>query len=100
MLGTAPGNIAGYSLLGSCAALGALAYGILIRWCGIRLLRLGALVVIAVGCVSATLAALITASHGLHLGPWWIAAWWWYGFSGGLWYFDRRHAADRSKFGR
>ena len=100
MMNAAPGNVAGYSLLGMCAAMGAIAYGILIRWCGLCVLSLGALAVIAVGCMSAALVALFTASHSLRLGPWWIAAWWWYGFSGGLWYFDRGHAADSSKIGR
>lgn len=99
VVNAAPGNVAGYSLLGVCAAVGAITYGILIRWCGLCAVSLGALAVMAIACISATLVALFIADLGLRLGSWWIASCWWYGFSGGLWHLDRRRAADSSLIG-
>jgi hypothetical protein len=41
----------------------------------------------------AALAGLWTATHAHYLGSWWLAVPWWFTFSSGLWYFDRRHRA-------
>jgi hypothetical protein len=96
----APGNVASYLLLGFSAATGAITYGILIRTCGLYALTMGGLAAISIGCMFAAIVALFTARHNQYLGPWWIAALWWYGFSGGLWCFDRRHMAESSEIGR
>ena len=91
----APGIGARYSLLAFSAATGAMTYGILIRWCGLYVFNLAALAAVSVGCVCAAFVALFTASHSHYLGPWWIAALWWYGFSGGLWSIGRGRGAHR-----
>jgi hypothetical protein len=96
----APGNAASYSLLGLCAAIGAINYGILIRWCGLYALTVRALAGLSIICVSAALIALFAAGQSRFLGPWWIAASWWCGFSSGLWYFDRQNGAGNSTIGR
>jgi hypothetical protein len=86
-----PGIAGLYSLLGLSAAIGAVAYGVLIRLFGMWALTAGSLAAIAVGCVLAEIVALSTARHFHFLGPWWLAVLWWYAFSGGLWYLDQRH---------
>jgi hypothetical protein len=93
---TLPGNIGLYSLLGLSAVIGAASYGTLIRLSGMYALTVRELAAIAMGCMFAAFAGLITVSHFHFLGSWWLAALWWFTFSGGLWYFDQRHnAADR-----
>jgi hypothetical protein len=89
--GAPPGIVGLYSLLGLAAAIGAVAYGILIRLFGMYALTAASLAAIAVGCVLAAFVALFTVSHFHFFGPWWLAVLWWYAFSGALWYFDQRH---------
>jgi hypothetical protein len=89
---TLPGNLGLYTALGLAITTGALVYGILIRLCGIFPMTLASLSAISLGCMSATFVALFTAGP-LHLpGRWWLAVLWWHAYSGGLWYFDRRHS--------
>lgn len=88
VFGAVPGNMAFYAALGLSAGMGAVAYGILIRWLGIYRLDLSGLAVISMGCVLSTCLAYVTMAHGRWLGPWWLAVLWWHAFSGGLWYLD------------
>jgi hypothetical protein len=92
---TLTGNTGLYPALGFSAVTGALIYGILIRLFGISAITLGSLAAIALGCMVAAFVALFTGSQ-FHFGPWWLAVLWWLAFSGGLWYFDRRHSRSIS----
>ena len=89
-LDAASGNLERNSLISVSAAAGALAYGILLRRFGVSVLTPKALALIAGGCGCAAGVALVTASRVPHVGPWWIAALWWWAFSGGLRPFDRQ----------
>ena len=90
---TLPGNIGLYSVLGLSAVIGAVSYGALIRLTGMCALTIREIAAIAVGCMFAAFAGLLTLSHFHFLGSWWLAALWWFTFSGGLWYFDHWHGA-------
>jgi hypothetical protein len=90
LLGRLPGNIGLYTALGVAAWAGAVTYGISIRLWGIRLLKPRSLAVIGLGCAVATYAAFISLAHLHFLGRWWLPMLWWFAFSGGLWYHDRR----------
>ena len=91
-----PGKVGLYSPLGLSAFIGAASYGTLIRLSGIYALTIGEFAAIAAGCVLAAYVSLFTASHFHFLGPWWFAVLWWFAFSGGLWYFDRRHGSPET----
>jgi hypothetical protein len=91
--GTLSANLAIYAVLGFSAVTGAVAYGILIRLFGIYELTLRLLAVIALACLLATFVAFFTLTLSHSLGRWWLAVCWWYGFSAGLWYCDRRQNA-------
>jgi hypothetical protein len=88
--GTLPGAAALYVVLGVSAAIGALAYGILIRLFGLVELTVSGLGLIAAGCMLAAFVAFFTLAHSHFLGRWWLAVLWWYAFSSGLWFCDRR----------
>jgi hypothetical protein len=90
LLGTARGNAALYPVLGFCGALGAAAYAVLIHLSGIHELTSRSLAVLCVNCMGATCAAFFTLARFHSLGQWWLAVLWWYAFSGGLWYVDKR----------
>jgi len=90
LLGNLTGNSRLYAALGFASMMGALAYGILIRQLIVYPLPASALVVISVGCVAAAYVGFFALAHGHALGRWWLAVLWWYAFSAGLWYFDRR----------
>jgi hypothetical protein len=90
LLGSLHGNFRLYAALGFAAMLGALAYGILIRQLKIYPLPASALALISLGCVAAAYVGFFTLARGHALGRWWLAVLWWYAFSAGLWYFDRR----------
>jgi hypothetical protein len=90
LLGSLPGNFRLYAALGFAAMIGALAYGILIRQLKMHPLPASALALISLGCVAAAYVGFFTLAHGHALGRWWLAVLWWYAFSAGLWYFDRR----------
>jgi hypothetical protein len=85
-----PGNFRLYAALGFAAMLGALAYGLWIRQLKMYPLPVSALALISLGCVAAAYVGFFTLAHAHALGRWWLAVLWWYAFSAGLWYFDRR----------
>ena len=89
-------NAGHYAALGAAAAVGAVTYGISIRIFGLYKLAAVALVAISIGCLSASLLALFTLRRFHVLGSWWLAVFWWYAFSGGLWFCDRRQGAAES----
>jgi hypothetical protein len=86
-------NAGPYAALGIAAVTGAVTYGISIRIFGLYILTAGALAAISIGCLSASLLALFTLNRVHVPGSWWLAIVWWYAFSGGLWFFDRRQSA-------
>jgi hypothetical protein len=90
LTGTLPGNVGLYSVMGFSAFVGAVSYGALIRIFKIYELHAGSIAVIAIGCTLATYIAAYTLEHSQFLGRWWLAVLWWYAFSGGVWYRDRR----------
>jgi hypothetical protein len=94
LFGSLPGNFRLYAALGFAAMLGALAYGILIRQLRMYPLSASALALISSACVAAAYVGFFTLAQGHALGRWWLAVLWWYAFSAGLWYFDRRPSTD------
>ena len=90
LTGTLPGNVGLYTVLGFSALIGAVGYGVLIRVFRMYELNAGSIAVIAVGCTLSTYVAAYMLAHSHALGRWWLAVLWWYAFSGGLWYRDRR----------
>jgi hypothetical protein len=90
LTGTLPGNVGLYSALGFSALMGAVSYGVLIRIFRIYELNAVSIAGIAVGCTLATYLAAYTLAHSQFLGRWWLAVLWWYAFSSGLWYCERR----------
>jgi hypothetical protein len=89
-LGRLPGNIGLYTALGVAAWTGAVAYGISIRLLGMPRLKPRSLAVIGLGCVLAAYAAFLILGQVHFLGRWLFPVLWWFAFSGGLWYRDRR----------
>jgi hypothetical protein len=87
------GNIALYAVFGLSAMAGAVTYGILIRRVGIFELTLRELALISCGCTLAADIAYVTLAQAPSLGRSWLAVLWWFAFSGGLWYCDRRRRA-------
>jgi hypothetical protein len=76
--------------LGSCALLGAVGYGLLLRALLFPALRPRQIAQIALGCF---LACLLLAATGLVHAPadgLWLVGAWWLGFSSGLWIVQRR----------
>jgi hypothetical protein len=90
LTGTLPGNVGLYTVMGFSALMGAVTYGVSIRIFRLYELSPASIAVIAVGCTLATYIAAYTLAHSQFLGRWWLAVLWWYAFSGGLWYCDRR----------
>jgi hypothetical protein len=85
-----PGGSGPYTVLGFVSVTGAVMYGMSIRLFRFYRLTIRAFTLISCGCMSASCLALFTLTRISFLGPWWLAALWWYAFSGGLWYCGRR----------
>lgn len=83
-----PGNERLYVVLGVCSLSGAITYGSLIRIFWIR--RVSPRRILGVGflCLLATSLAFFARAYSDALGGWWLAAVWWFAFSGGLWFSD------------
>ncbi|HWJ36945.1 MAG TPA: hypothetical protein VNR70_16890 [Steroidobacteraceae bacterium] len=87
-MGRLPGRAGSTLLLMSSTGLGAASYAILVRYYFEADLARYALLAITLGCVVATLVVLWSGVY-LRGGGLWFAAFWWFAFSTGLWYFDR-----------
>ena len=85
-----PGTERLYVVLGVCALSGGITYGSVIRLCWMRNLSSRFILAMSALCVPATSLAFFARTHAEWLGSWWLAAAWWFAFSGGLWYFDTR----------
>jgi hypothetical protein len=85
-----PGTERLYVVLGVCALSGGITYGSVIRLCWMRKLSSRFILAMSALCVPATSLAFFARTHAEWLGSWWLAAAWWFAFSGGLWYFDTR----------
>lgn len=85
-----PGTEQLYVVLGVCALSGAITYGSAIRLCWMRKLSSRSILAMSASCVVATSLAFFARTYAERLGSWWLAAAWWFAFSGGLWYFDTR----------
>jgi hypothetical protein len=93
-----PGNERLYVVLGVCSLSGAITYGSLVRLFWMRILSSRLILAVSALCVLATSLAFLARSYFDFLGGWWLAAAWWFTFSGGLWFFDtHRDALRRSK---
>ena len=77
-----------YMVLGLCAACGAISYGSLIRFYWIRKFSTRFILAIALLSTLGTLLAFFARGLSPRLAGWWLAAAWWFAFSGGLWFFD------------
>jgi hypothetical protein len=90
-----PGNERLYVVLGVCSLTGAITYGSLIRMFWMRSFSSRLILAMSILCVLATSLAFFARTYADFLGGWWLAAVWWFAFSGGLWYLDTR--GDRLK---
>jgi hypothetical protein len=90
-----PGNERLYVVLGVCSLTGAITYGSLIRMFWMRSFSPRLILAMSILCVLATSVAFFAKTFADFLGGWWLAAVWWFAFSGGLWYLDTR--GDRLK---
>lgn len=96
-----PGNERLYLVLGLCSLTGAITYGSLIRLFWIRNFSSRLILAMAVLCVPATFLGFFAKTHADFLGGWWLAAVWWFAFSGALWFFDTHaNALGRPKYNR
>lgn len=94
-----PGNGRLYMVLGLCSLSGAITYGSLVRMFWIRKFSPRRILAIAFLCLLATSLAFFARAYSGVLGGWWLAAVWWFAFSGGLWFFDARpDALHHSKY--
>ena len=96
-----PGNERLYAVLALCSVTGAITYGSLTRlfWLGKFPPRL--IVAMAILCLLGAWLAFWVRSYFGFLGAWWLAAAWWFAFSGGLWFFDTHpDALCRPKYNR
>jgi hypothetical protein len=83
-----PGNERLYLVLGLCSVTGAITYGSLIRIIWIRKFSPRRILAISLLCLLATSLAFFARAYADFLGGWWLAAAWWFAFSGALWFFD------------
>jgi len=77
--------------LGVCSMAGAICYGLLIRFFWLPELTPRPIARIALGCLMATLLALLLENLSGLTSLWGLAAVWWCAFSSGLWVFGRTH---------
>ncbi len=89
-VGKLPGVAGGAALLGIASLLGALTYGILIRRFRFAEFPPRALAATSAACALTTLAVLRTVGHPPVTGALWVTIAWWFTFSAGLWYHERR----------
>jgi hypothetical protein len=92
-----PGNERLYVVLGVCSLSGAITYGSLIRMFWMRSFSSRLILAMSILCALATSLAFFARTYADFLGGWWLAAVWWFAFSGGLWYLDTR--GDMLKLG-
>ena len=83
-----PGNERLYFVLGLCSLSGAITYGSLIRMFWIRKFPPRRILAMSFLCLLATSLAFFARVYSDAFGGWWLAAAWWFAFSGGLWFFD------------
>ncbi len=83
-----PGNERLYVVLDLCSLSGAITYGLLIRMFWIRKFSPRRILAVSFLCVLATSLAFFARAYSDTLGSWWLAAAWWFAFSGALWFFD------------
>jgi hypothetical protein len=95
LLAVLPGNERLYVVLGVCSLTGAITYGSLIRLFWMRGFSSRLILAMSILCVLGTSLAFFARTYADFLGGWWLAAAWWFAFSGGLWYLDTR--GDRLK---
>jgi len=88
LLAVVPGNERLYLVLDLCSLSGAITYGSLIRMFWIRKFSPRRILALSFLCVLATSLAFFARAYSGALGGWWLAAAWWFAFSGGLWFFD------------
>jgi len=75
-------------VLGVCSLSGAITYASLIRLFWMRKFSSRLILAMSIVCLLATSLAFFARTYSDFLGGWWLAAAWWYAFSGGLWYVD------------
>jgi hypothetical protein len=94
LLGSTPLGIAlrAYMAFGISSMAGAICYGLLIRFFWLRDLSPRPIAQISLGCLVATLSALVLQQAIGVTGLWAVAAVWWCAFSIGLWIFGRAHS--------
>ena len=83
-----PGNERLYVVLGVCSLSGAITYASLIRLFWMRKFSSRLILAMSIVCLLATSLAFFARTYFDFLGGWWLAAAWWFAFSGGLWYVD------------
>src|ERR1700689_2298485 len=83
-----PGNERLYVVLAVCSLSGAITYASLIRLFWMRKFSSRLILAMSIVCLLATSLAFFARSYFDFLGGWWLAAAWWFAFSGGLWYVD------------
>jgi hypothetical protein len=84
-------NVRAYLAVGLCSMAGAICYGLLIRRFWLPELSPRPIVRIALGCLIATLLALLLENLSGLINLSALAAVWWCVFSSGLWVFGRTH---------
>jgi hypothetical protein len=88
-----PGTERLYVVLGVCSLSGAITYGSAVRMFWMRKLSSRLILGMSALCVLVTSLGFFARTYNASLGNWWLAAVWWFAFSGGLWYFDTRREA-------
>jgi hypothetical protein len=96
-----PGNERLYLVLGLCSFSGAITYGSIVRMFWTRRLSSRLILAMAFLCLLATSLGFFARTYSDFLGGWWLAAVWWFAFSGALCFFDTHpDAFSRPKYNR